>query len=109
MLPVIDWLFIINWALSIISLIATWANAKQRIWCFYLWIFTNIGYVIHDIVLYQDYARALLTTVQLWFCFVGIKEWSKIEKAQVGNKINVEDYNIMSDSNQVQVATEMAD
>lgn len=69
----------LNWVLTILSLVATWANATRLIWCFYIWIFTNLAYVLLDIFIYDNWARAILTLVQLIFCFVGIYEWRKLD------------------------------
>jgi hypothetical protein len=68
---------VVNWLLTILCLIGTWANATKRMWCFYVWIFTNMSYVIMDIGYYHNFARSILFIVQTGFCIWGIIEWKK--------------------------------
>ena len=62
-----------------LCLLGTWANAKKKIWGFYIWIFTNLSYVLMDIFYYNNFARSILFIVQIGFCIYGIKEWRKYD------------------------------
>jgi len=73
-------LLLINWILTILVLIGTLANAKQKIWGFYIWIFTNMSYVLVDVWCYNNHARAFLFLVQTAMCILGIIEWRKKAK-----------------------------
>lgn len=76
-------LLVINWILTILVMIGTFANAKQKIWGFYIWILTNIVYVFLDVCYYNNHARAFLFLVQTAMCLLGIIEWRKKQKGVI--------------------------
>jgi len=67
-----DW----TWAITLASIIGTVANIKQKAWCFYIWIITNLVWAAID---YRAgiYAQVLLMLVYFLLSVWGIIEWSR--------------------------------
>lgn len=66
-------------AVSIISMIACYFNIKQDKVCFIIWSFTNMGFIIVNIL------SKMYGQIPLWIVFTalnvyGYLEWSKKEK-----------------------------
>lgn len=70
---------IITYLITAITLIGTVANSLQKRWCFYIWIPTNLFWVIYNLVIGQ-YAQAILYTVNTITSIIGLIQWTK--KAQ---------------------------
>lgn len=65
------WTNILTSFITLICLIGTVLNVKKIIWCFYLWCFGNLLWLIFD--LYSNlYSRAILDIVQFGFAVWGI-------------------------------------
>ncbi len=66
----------ITWGLAAVSLVGVLANIHQRRWCFFIWCFTNTGWI--TVFLYLGvYAHAALSGVYLLTSLYGIVKWRK--------------------------------
>lgn len=63
------------WAVTVISLIGTILNIKKNNLCFYIWLITDIVWLLFDFHT-GVYSRALLDLVQVCFAAWGAYEWS---------------------------------
>ena len=79
-------LTIFNAFLTALCLLGTWANAEQKRWCFWIWIFTNSCYGLMDGFIYNNWFRTLLFAVQTFVCIKGLITWKKIEESQSEEK-----------------------
>ncbi len=64
----------IPYAVTVISIIGTLANAYKKRWCFFVWAFTNTYWCIYDIYI-GAYSQAILYAVYLAICAKGLIEW----------------------------------
>lgn len=67
---------IISYIITAITLIGTIGNSFQKIWCFYIWIPTNLFWIIYNIIIKQ-YQQAILYTVNIITSIVGLISWRK--------------------------------
>lgn len=66
----------LTWALAFVSLIGVLANIHKRRWCFFVWCFTNTGWMA--VFLYLGvYAHAALSGVYLATSIYGIVKWKQ--------------------------------
>lgn len=69
----------VTFVLSIISIIGAVLNAKQNVYGFYIWIFSNAGWIIVDIYL-QLWGQIPFFVVCFFTSFYGIITWNKKQK-----------------------------
>lgn len=67
---------IISYLITAITLVGTVGNSFQKVWCFYIWIPTNLFWVIYNIVIGQ-YQQAILYTVNTITSVMGLYNWKK--------------------------------
>lgn len=67
---------IFTWTVTAICLAGTVLNVKKNRWCFVLWIFGNVAWLLYD-AHSGLYSRAMLDVVQLAFAIWGLIEWRK--------------------------------
>ena len=67
---------IIGYILTGLCLIGTFLNCKQIKYCFVIWFFANIGWLLYDFNTVQYY-RCVLDIVQTITAVWGYKVWSK--------------------------------
>ncbi len=72
-------LFIVSWLLTIASLVGAVFNARKSIVGFYIWIPTNIAWVIYSLIICQ-YALCLLFVTYTGVTIYGVVKWRKAEK-----------------------------
>lgn len=65
-----------TYIITIITLIGTVANSLQKKWCFYIWIPTNLFWVVYNIIIKQ-YAQAGLFIANTITSIIGLIKWSK--------------------------------
>lgn len=70
---------ILSYIITAITLIGTVANSLQKIWCFYIWIPTNLFWAVYNIIIGQ-YAQAVLYTVNAATSVIGLVRWSRAAK-----------------------------
>lgn len=70
---------IISYIITAITLIGTLGNSFQKTWCFYIWIPTNLFWVIYNIAIGQ-YQQAIIYTVNTITSVIGLYNWKKNEK-----------------------------
>ncbi|MEM7552439.1 MAG: nicotinamide riboside transporter PnuC [Bacteroidota bacterium] len=56
------------------AIVAQWLTAKKYIFCWYLWIFVNIGY-LPLFIIQELWVSLILYTVLFYFTYKGYKEW----------------------------------
>lgn len=64
----------ISYIITAITLIGTIGNSFQKKWCFYIWIPTNLFWVIYNICIGQ-YAQAILYSVNTATSIIGLLKW----------------------------------
>lgn len=69
----------IGWMFTIMAIIGTAVNAKGNRSCFYIWIISNVGFVVIN-VSSGVYSQAALFAFNLAMCGVGLRCW-KTQKA----------------------------
>lgn len=67
---------IISYVITVITLIGTLGNSFQKIWCFYIWIPTNLFWVVYNVAIRQ-YQQAIIYTVNCITSIIGLIKWSK--------------------------------
>ena len=68
------WFHIITWSLTFLSLLGAFLNARMDIRGFYIWIISNVGWIIINI--YKEiYAGAALFIVYTAISAYGIYSW----------------------------------
>ena len=65
-----------SYIITAISIIATVANAFQKRWCFIVWLFTNLFWIIYDLWI-GAYGQALLYVANFVICVIGLFKWKK--------------------------------
>lgn len=65
-----------SYIITAISIIATVANAFQKRWCFIVWLFTNLFWIIYDLWI-GAYGQALLYVANFVICVIGLRNWKK--------------------------------
>ena len=72
---------VISYIVTVLTLVGTVANAFQKSWCFYLWIVTNLFWVVYNFTI-QQYQQAIIYIVNTIICVIGIVKWKskKIRK-----------------------------
>lgn len=68
----------VSYIITLMSIVGTVANAFQKRWCFILWLFTNLFWVIYDLWI-GAYGQAVLYVVNCITCVIGLRMW-KSEK-----------------------------
>ena len=59
---------------TLISIIATIANAYKKRWCFIVWLFTNLFWCLYDG--YKGlYSQSILFLVYFIIAIVGLRKW----------------------------------
>lgn len=71
-----NWEFFVSIALTIVSLIGAFLNARGNIWGFFIWIPANLGWITYDI-LTGDYPQAGLFAAYTGITIMGIYQWRK--------------------------------
>ena len=66
----------IGWIFTMIAIVGTYVNAKGNRLCFYLWVISNIGFIVINL-LSGSYSQAALFAFNLAMCGVGLKCWTK--------------------------------
>ena len=64
----------IGWLFTAMAIIGTVINARGNRSCFYVWIISNTGFVIINL-LSGSYSQAVLFAFNLTMCGVGLKCW----------------------------------
>lgn len=64
-----------TWMLALLSLYATWLNARKVRWCFALWIVTNAAWALVNGLIYRNYARCALDTCYTGLAVYGLWRW----------------------------------
>ena len=72
----------ISYIMTALSIVGTVANAFQKRWCFIIWLFTNLFWVIYDLWI-GAYGQALLYVVNCVTCVIGLWRWKKIKTPDV--------------------------
>lgn len=67
---------IITAILTILSILGAYLNAKKKIEGFYIWIISNIGWIIIDTIA-GLYFQSILFVVYTIICIEGIIQWRK--------------------------------
>ena len=67
---------VISYVITAITLIGTVANSLQKKWCFYIWIPTNLFWVVYNLVIKQE-AQSILYMVNTATSIVGLIKWSR--------------------------------
>jgi nicotinamide riboside transporter PnuC len=70
---------LISWILTTLSVIGAIRNAQGKIDGFYIWVVSNVGWVVYDIVTNQP-AQIALFSVYTLITLYGIYKWSKKKK-----------------------------
>lgn len=60
---------------TVITLIGTIGNSFQKKWCFYIWIPTNIFWIIYNIIIKQ-YAQSIVYLINLITSIIGLNKWT---------------------------------
>ncbi|MBW1779366.1 MAG: nicotinamide mononucleotide transporter [Deltaproteobacteria bacterium] len=69
----------VMWCVTVAAIVGTIANAKQKIWCFPIWITTNLaftGYSVYKVA----YPQAALFLVYAGLAIYGWVTWSRKAK-----------------------------
>lgn len=64
----------IAYVVTAITLIGTIANAYGKRWSFYVWLFTNGYWALHNLI-NGDIAQAIVFIVNAVVCVIGLKKW----------------------------------
>ena len=80
---------LLGWISSILSIFGIVLNAKKIIWCWYVWLISNVTWLIY----YMD--KRDLPAIVLWITFgafnvYGLISWNKDKKNDKKNKNVVE-------------------
>ena len=67
---------LISYIITLMSIVGTVANAFQKRWCFYVWILTNLFWIIYDVWI-GAYGQALLYVANCITCLIGLRKWKK--------------------------------
>lgn len=67
---------LLSYIITIITLIGTLANSFKKRWCFYIWIPTNLFWVIYNITIHE-YQQSILYIVNTITSIIGLIKWSK--------------------------------
>lgn len=67
---------IVTWILSAISIVGTLRNAMGKVDGFYIWIVSNLGWLVAEIILKQ-WAQVPMWIVYTILSVVGIVMWKK--------------------------------
>lgn len=70
---------IFGYILTFLCLVGTALNCKMIRYCFIIWFFANIGWIIHDGYT-EQYYRVLLDVVQAGTAIWGWLEWTSNNK-----------------------------
>jgi len=54
---------ILGWGASVLSIFGIYLNARKNIWCWYVWLVSNVGWLIY----YLD--KKDLPAIVLWIAF----------------------------------------
>ncbi len=67
-------MMILTYIITVLSIIATFANSMQKRWSFYVWLITNTFWCVYN-YLNQEYAQALLFAVYMVIALNGLRKW----------------------------------
>lgn len=79
---------VINWIASILSIIGIFFNARKSLWCWPIWIFSNILW-IYIAIIEKDPPNFFLWTSFIIFNFYGWWEWKKEQKKKISKKMEL--------------------
>lgn len=65
---------LISYIITLMSIVGTVANAFQKRWCFYVWILTNLFWIIYDVWI-GAYGQAALYVANCITCVIGLRKW----------------------------------
>lgn len=68
---------ITTYIITILSIIATFANSMKKRWSFHIWLVTNSFWCIYNWSK-QEYAQALLFGVYIAIAINGLRKWRHI-------------------------------
>ena len=71
---------VVTYLVALFSMVGTVANSFQKKWCFYVWICTNVFWLVYNVYSGQ-YAQAMLYLFNFVTCIIGLKKWNKKENA----------------------------
>ena len=66
----------ILWGISVLTICGSILNIKKIAWCFWIWSFCNVCWLIVDVT-GKVYSRAVLDLINLSTSIWGIIEWHK--------------------------------
>lgn len=64
----------IGWVFTLIAITGTYVNAKGNRLCFYLWVVSNVGFIIINLAT-KSYPQVALFAFNLSMCWVGLRSW----------------------------------
>ena len=67
---------IYTYLIMVVSLIAQVANIYKKRWCFYIWLCTNLIWMVHNWSI-KEYAQAISFAIYFAFTLWGIIQWGK--------------------------------
>ena len=67
---------VISYIITIITLVGTVGNSFQKRWCFYIWIPTNLFWVIYNIIIAQ-YQQSIIYAANLVTSIIGLIKWRR--------------------------------
>ena len=71
---------LLGWVASILSIFGIYLNAKKNIWCWYVWLVSNVGWLIY----YLD--KKDLPAIVLWIAFACFNVYGLIMWKRSKNK-----------------------
>jgi nicotinamide riboside transporter PnuC len=72
-------LTVISWILTILSVIGAIRNAQGKIDGFIIWLVSNSGWVVYDIVTHQP-AQIALFSIYTVITIYGLYKWCKLKQ-----------------------------
>lgn len=67
---------LLPYAVTLLAIVGTVANAFQKRWCFGIWLCTNAFWVVFNII-HASYAQAILYTFNFAMAIIGLVRWKK--------------------------------
>jgi nicotinamide riboside transporter PnuC len=72
-------LLILEWILTVLSIVGVILNIKRKVLCFYIWAISNIGWIFLDYKA-ELYGQAVLFFIYFILALWGIYEWQYKKK-----------------------------
>lgn len=79
---------VINWIASALSIIGIFFNAKKHIWCWPIWVISNILWIYISIKA-RDLPNFFLWTSFILFNFYGWRQWKNEKNEKNSNKMEL--------------------